>query len=1104
MLKFVFGRSGYGKTEYCFNEIKRLVDSGKEEIILLTPEQYNFTAEKKLLTMLGESRINKVENLSFSRFSNLIKNKFGGEMLPVLSKGAKAVLMKKAISSVADELTVFTQKTEYSSFINSIIKIYDEMKSCNISAENMLSACNSIDREVLAGKLHDFGLIFDCYQKLIDGKYYDSSDELSRLYEKLVKSEYLNGKHVFIDGFNGFVANEIKLLELLIKQADTVTVTLCTDSFFDNDKYNLFSYVNKTAKTLDNIANENGIDVQYINLDKNHRTENEELLFCERNFFNSNPHKFEKPVDNIKIFKGKDVAEECDYISLMIKKYIRKGVKAKEIAVICRDIDKYSGELMSSFKKYEIPYFDDERQAIKMQPLMVFVNYLLRSVIYSFRSEDVLSLAKTGLTELSDEDINALENYVYVWNISGVRKWEKEFTASTKGFTSHISKADSAEINRVESARSYLFSKINSFKFKTKNASARDISEAIYNTLLSFKANSNLKQLAFYLKDFGKDMLSDEQERIWDLLMRILNDLAVVLGDEQISLKEYYELFNLIILNEVLGVLPSGLDNVQLGQADRIRADNPRVVFILGANEGEFPRSITSGGLLSEADRVILSSNDFNLYSFGETLNFQERYFAYMAASVASEKLCITYAAGNKNEGASSIVSSLKSIFPSLEEISFSDIDKLDLIESRSSAFELMAECFADNTEFSESLKQYFSGDGRYNAVALLSENADLKIHNEENATALFSENMYISASKVEDYFNCAFRYFCKFGLGAKPREKAQMNAMETGTVIHFVLEKIISEVGSRELSEKSNLEIKVLVDKYLEEYFSSNMGSTEDFSTRFRYQFMRLSKMLNSVVLRLKDEFSQSLFEAKAFELKIDKDGEVKPQIVNLESGTLQIRGSVDRVDVYENGSEKYIRVVDYKSGTKAFRLADVLYGLNLQMFIYLFNLCKDKDSEYSGIPAGVLYMHAARGIYSIPRNSADAEIAKSDNKEYKMKGVVLYDEQHDILEAMEKDLKGKYIPVYVNSKGLKGCFASYEQLGKISRKVDSLLAEMGNNLHHGLINQNPINGSNHDKTCEFCDYSEVCAARRIINNREMDTYSDEEVVEILKEETE
>ena len=606
------------------------------------------------------------------------------------------------------------------------------------------------------------------------------------------------------------------------------------------------------------------------------------------------------------------------------------------------------------------------------------------------------------------------------------------------------------------------------------------------------------------LSSYGKNILAEEQGRVWDILMKTLNQLAIVLSDEEISVKDYLSLFNIMISCEDLGILPQGLDNVQFGQADRMRADNPKSVYILGANEGEFPQAVLSGGLLSENDRIVLSNNDIELYSFGETLNLQERYFAYMAASAASEKLTVTYLGNTKNPTPSVIVTSLKKLFPNIREIKYSDIPDIDLVESSLSAFELMAERFNENTEFSESLKEYFKDDERFSSVKTLCDNDNIKINNNELSKKLFGENMFLSASRLEDFFNCRFRYFCKFGLMAKPRQKAQMDAMQTGTVIHFVLEKMISEIGSDKLGCMEDTEIKSVVDKYLSYYLKNKMGSNDDFSARFTYQFLRLSKMLYSVVLRLAAEFSQSRFKAKAFELNIDTDGDVKPTVIDLQSGgTVQIRGEVDRVDILEEGNERYVRVVDYKSGSKKFSLSDIVYGLNLQMFVYLFTLCNDKDSAYSGIPAGVLYMHASRSVLSVNRDIEKEKFTNEEGKEFKMRGLVLYDEKHDILSSMEKDLQGKYIPVKLTKKdGIKGCFASLEELGKISQKVESLIAEMGDLLHTGNIEQNPINGTNHDRTCEFCDYSAVCSGRRMIENREIQDLSDEKVLEILKEE--
>ncbi|MCH5316372.1 MAG: PD-(D/E)XK nuclease family protein [Eubacterium sp.] len=1104
MLKFVFGRSGFGKTEYCFSQIEALVKGGEKNILLITPEQYNFTAEKRLLKSLGEADINKVENSSFSRLSNEAARLYGGNALPVLSKGGKAVLMKKAIDSVKDKLTVFNNKTDSSSFVVSMVRIYDEMSSCDISSADLLSVSSAVEKEILSRKLFDMSLIIGAYGKLLNGNYFDSADELSRLYEKLINTDFFKGRSVFIDGFNGFVASEYKILELIIKEAKNVTVTLATDSYFGSDQFDLFTYVNKNAKKLQSIAEKYGIPVEFVTLEKNYRTSDEALLFAEKNLYSRRAEQYEGETDSISLYSAKNVSDECDYIALQIKKELRAGRRARDIAVICREADFYTNELIYAFRKYDIPYYVDERQPINTQPLMVFVQYLLRAVVYSCRSDDILSLAKTGLTELDREKISNLENYVYIWNISGVKKWSNPFISSTKGFTAEMTDSDKKRLEEINASRKYLFNRINRFKNSVKNETAREISRGIYELLHSFSVNKHLKEIAQSLSEYGRDILAEEQGRVWDILMDILNQLAVICGDEKISLKDYLSLFSIMTANEDLGVLPQGLDNVQFGQADRIRADNPKSVYILGANEGEFPKAVMSGGLLSESDRIILSKKELELYSFGETLNLQERYFAYMATAVASERLCVTYLGNCANPVPSVIVSSLKKCFPNIKEIKYSDIPEIDLVESRASAFELMAERFNDNTEFSESLKEFFKNDDRYSAVRLLSENDEINIHNAETSTDLFGKDMYLSASRLEDFFNCRFRYFCKYGLMARPREKAEMNAMKTGTVIHYVLENLIAEIGSAELGRSDEAKIKLLVDKYLKQYLETEMGSNE-YTGRFTYQYLRLSKMLYSVVGRLAEEFAQSKFEAKAFELSIDKDGEVKPKMIPLESGgSVRLRGEIDRVDILEENGNKYVRVVDYKSGSKKFSLSDILYGLNLQMFVYLFTLCADENSEYCGTPAGVLYMHAARSVLKADRGADVSDISKMEAREFKMKGLVLYDEDHDILESMEKDLAGKYIPVkYSKKNGITGCFASLEELGRISQKVESLIAEMGNLLQSGSISQNPINGKNHDKTCEFCDYSDVCANRRMIENREIEVFDDDaDAMNKLKEE--
>lgn len=1105
MLNLVFGRSGSGKTEYTFNRISQLVEMGNDNILLITPEQYSLIAERRLLSMLGEDKINCVENSSFSRISNDVRRTYGGDGLPTLSKGGKVILMTQAIDAVKDKLVLFGKKIDSLSFVSSIIKIYDEMKSCSLSSTEIFDMSRNIENDILLRKLTDISTIMNSYETLIDGKYLDSADELSRLYSFLADKNYFKGKTILIDGFNGFVAQEYKILELIIAEADEVTITLCTDYKKPDDKNNLFAYVNKSANIIKRIADKANIDTDIIYLEKNYRAKNEALLTLESSLYSDIITESNIDCDSsIQIYSSKNITDECNETSRQIKKLLREGYNASDIAVITRDINKYRAELSSSFKKYGVPYFNDERQPINTQPLVVMIKYLLRCVNKSLTSDDIISLAKTGLTNISDEKINDLENYIYLWNISGL-KWTKPFENSTKGLVSEIDEKDKKKLEEINSTREELIAPILKFKKAAKSKDAKTICESIYNTIIEFGADKKIREYATTLSNSGFYALASEQGRIWDLVMEILNQIAVTVSGE-INLKDFDHLFSLIISTEDLGSLPVGIDNVQFGQADRIRTDNPKAVFILGANEGEFPQTAADGGLLSENERRIMLKNDFKLYSYGEIIDTQEKYFAYMACCAPCEKLFVSYLGNTgKDSSPSEIVTQIKEIFPGVKEYSCNSISGIDLIETKENAFELMSERYFNTDSFYSSLKKYFENDSRFSSVKALAENEPEKIKNRETATKLFDKDMFVSASRVEDFYNCPFRYFCKFGLSARPRTKAEIDPMQRGTLIHYILEMILSEVGSKQLSAMSDKDITLLVDKYIDAYFKENMGNIADASTRFMYNYKRLSKLVYSVVIHLAREFSESDFEAKAFELKIDKDGDVKPEIISLDDGgTVQIRGSIDRVDTFENNGKKYVRVVDYKSGNKTFSLSEIMYGLNLQMFIYLFSLCEDKTADLNGIPSGVLYMHAARGVFPFDSKlQAENSVDSEENSSFKMKGIILKDEEEIIPEAMEHELKGKYIPVKVKANGdLTGQLVSLEELGMMHKKINAFIKNMGDELHNGNIQRSPVKNKNHKNTCDFCDYADVCANKKFIEFNQLSDLTDGQVKEILYKE--
>ncbi len=1107
MLKLVMGRSGYGKTEYVFKAVRDLAFGGEKNIILLTPEQYSLSAERRLLTDLGCEKMSYVLNGSFSRLSNDVKSIYGGDTLPILSKGGKAVLMLQAIEMSKDGLELFNKNLDSLNFVSSMLSIYDEMRSCNLSATEILDLSRPIENVTLNKKMKDISHIMGMYENLIAKRFLDPSDELTRLYDKIKDKGYFKDRYVFIDGFNGFVAQEYKILELIVAEAKEVTITLCCDREPEN-ALSTFAYVKKSETIIRRIAEKAGIPVSEVYLESNMRSYSDSVRYIEKNIF---ANAGNKKVDNdgcVSVYKAKTINDECEEVAREIRKLLRAGYNASQIAVIARDIDKYRDELGFVFNKYEIPFFNDERQPIKSQPLVMFIEYLFRCINFSLKSNDIISLAKTGLTPLSDEEINELENYIYLWNING-SKWTKPFENSTRGFVDKIDEKDRLALENINKSREALTEPILRFRRSVKGKTAKDICAELYYTLIRFGADKRIKESAVFLSESGHISLAQMQGRVWDSVMEILDLIPRILGDEPINLKSFSKLFSVIIANEDLGMLPTGIDNVQFGQADRIRTDNPKAVFVLGANEDEFPQAITTGGLLTESDRRVLLENDFKLYSYGEIMSQQEKYFAYMAVSCASDKLHISYIENaSRSSSESEIVTSVTSLINGLNAYSYDDIADIDLVETYQNAFELMSREYEANTEFSSSLKKCFENDSRYKSICAIAENIQPEITDRSVSTKLFDYNMLVSASRIEDYFNCSFRYFCKFGLGARPLKKTELDALKRGTLIHYVLEMILSELGSKNLSQMEPKEIIAAVDKYIKQYFVVEMGNISDMGERFYYNYNRISNQIYNVVLHLALEFKNCDFEARAFELDIDSDGSVKPSVISLDDGgSVSIRGSIDRVDTFDKDGRRYVRVVDYKSGGKEFDLSDVMFGLNLQMFIYLFCLCGDKKAELSGVPAGVLYMHANQKVTPFS-SKKEAEEKGRDNleKSLKMMGLVISGENDETIpNAMEHDIKGEFIPVVRDRRGnLIGSLASLEELGRIQRKVNDLISEMGENLHKGMISRNPVSNKNHKHTCDYCDYRDICSNQRLISERAVPDLKHEEIMKLLSEEYE
>lgn len=1102
MLHLITGRIGSGKTEKTYSLLRDFIKNG-EEAFIVVPEQYSFETERNLLFRLGAVDADKAPVYSFTFLSEFLLKRAGISYKSAIDDSERAMIMSLALEEISDKLELYS-KTGYSAgFINELLGMIKEFRQCGISPESLSDVELSKSDIVLKNKIKELAMISNAYTALIEQSYLDSETALDILHENIDKIDFFRNKIVFIDGFRGFTAQELTVIEDILKAAKDVYITVCTDKVTGlNERTGVFSHTRRTASKLYRINDKVlKTPVDLIRTQNDGYYGSEELAHLEKNFYSPSPVRFKSRPENIEVCSAENFYAECDYVACRIKKLISEdGYRCRDIAVISRDSSQYERQIKAALKKYGVPVYIDKRQPVVNQPLISFVFAALKTAEYGFENESVFRILKTGLTDLKEEEIAALENYTNLWRTSGSR-WCSDFTGHPKGFGNSMTENDAETLSRLNKSRKYVSVPLSEFRNTLKDTDGKGAARAVFKLLCDFHADENLRAFAQNLMDNNEFDLAEDQNRVWDILMRILDSIASALGERKVSAKRFSELFRVMASGYSMGSLPKGLDEVTVGSADRVRINAPRAVFVVGVCDGAFPFVQKNKKILSRSEREKLRGFGIELSQNAEEEVMEERFISYNTFCGAEEKLFVSYprkSVSGADCAPSELVEQVKRIFPLVSEIDTVEIETAEFVRSKESAFQKYAENYFADDETSAVLKKYFESDGEYrgkvSALKRAVKKEPFRIEDGEIARKLFKENMYISATRAEAYYSCPFNYFCRYGIKAEPLKSAELDSLQKGTIIHFVLETLIKNCGSEALCKMSEEELKKLVEEILREYFEEKIGVQGDVNERFVYIYNNLGKKIFSAVKRLIDEFKVSEFVPVDFELKIDNDGKIQPIEIRLKNGTLKIKGSVDRVDMMKTEDKSFVRVIDYKSGKKVFDLSDVFCGINMQMLIYLFSIWKNGTDEYENItPAGVLYMPIGSAVGNFDRNASDEEILAAQRKNYKMSGIVLDDSR--VIEGMDSSKSGLIIPVTYKDDKFKGSLIDFSLLQKLYDKVEDNLKNMGNSLHEGRIEAVPI-----ESKCDYCDYKSVCGFENGDEIREIPKFKPDECLEILK----
>jgi len=903
------------------------------------------------------------------------------------------------------------------------------------------------------------------------------------------------GKTVLIDSFTGFTAAQYKLVERIIAESEDTYITFCSDGIEDlTDGTGIFSNIKKEIQNCLKIAKSHAVGIApTIILDKiNYETE--AMLGVEAVLSDNCEVDCGIANGNIVVCHADTMIDEADFVANTILKLVRtEAYRYRDFVVIARNSEDYEAIMEDAMRRHEVPCFLDSRISIKFLPLTVFVSSAIDAAAH-FHSDDILRYLKTGLADLNFDEISELENYVYIWSING-QKWQDDWDMSPYGLDSVPDEEKAKKkLEYINNLRKRALNPLNNLKNRF-GATAADMVKAIYRLTEDCDTAKHLENYTEELEAKGDFVAASAQQQGWDKLMEVLDRLVLCFGEQEISEKLFCEMLNMSIASDSVGEIPQRIDEVIFGPAAHIRPMRPKVAFVIGVNQGCFPAVTGNGGLLTVGDRARLIDLGAEVADRNISDIIKEKFLFYSSCCCASQKLYITFHEKDKSSVAlepSKIIGSITKKIEGCEQIRETKTDSLnvDKLEATLPAFESMSQHWHEDSAGEESLKKYFSFHGifrdRYEAIQRSSTGKNIALSS-ETAKKLFSEHMTLSASKIDVFYRCSFSYFCKYGLRAKVLKKAEIDAMTRGTLVHYVLEKVVSAHKENISSLEDDL-IEREVSENLKQYFIDLSIDIETLGPKFSYMLTSINKLLCQMIGRLSEEFAQSKFVPGMCELEISETKEIKPLKVPLENGgVVEVSGIVDRVDFAEKDGKKYIRIIDYKTGHRDFAISDTLYGLNLQMLIYLYAIIKGSNA----LPSGILYMPAKR-VYK--------DSSQEDNKTVKMNGILTNDPE--ILNMMEDGIGGKYIPAK-DSKD--GCYKNSSIMDstdfyEVFKHIDRLLKDMGDSILNGKIDINPRDAKD-SEACKYCDYQSVCKKEKGISNELAKYFEIGDTINLIKE---
>lgn len=1121
-LKLVIGRSKSGKSDYLYNDaINKLKLNSGANFLYIVPEQMTYSTEFDMINKIGENGLLDMQIISFKKLEYMISDELGGLKLQTINDYGKIMLLKKICEESLDELTVYKKSLYRDGFLREFNSFMKELKKNEIDVSKLEGInLDSINSELLKRKLTDIIKIYKKMELATEDKFFDDEDKTKFFIGKIDESKIIKNSYIYIDNFESLSIQRLNVIRKLIENSKGVAISInldngCLENLEAIDDYEVFKITHDTYVQFRNLAVEIGVKPQIIRLDKSF-IDNKEIKAIDENMFTAPAlkYKYSEDLKSVQAFSSMNTYTEVENVCREILSLVRdKGYRYRDIAVVSSAMDTYSKNIQKLFMQYDIPVFIDLKKDIMNNPLIRYILSMLDMFNFNFKHQNVFECLKTGFLDFDYAEVDKLENYALEFGIEG-NKWFRPF--KHKGEDIIIDEdvsQDEPEILEGENKKKNIkyyeklrkrfadnFGKLR--KEFSKLKTAEDITIFLYNR---FKEHNVLKSIENKVNEFRKNRLYELSlinAQVWNIVIEIFEQITLTSKDVEITPIQYRKILEAGLCEIELSIIPPTLDKVVAGDLDRAFINNYKAIFLIGANEGVLLAQGEDKGLLLDEEKDSLNILGLKLQNTSTYNAYKEKHFLYKVLTKPKDYLFISYALSTiegRSLQSSMYIDRLSQIFSNLKiESDLCNNDDLNFIMTKKSTLEVLIEKLREYIEgkpLPEIWKSVYSWykQNSEELAYIIDSGLDYKniVENIKNTDIdkLYGESLAMSVSKLENFASCPFKFFLDFGIKPFERKELKIEYYDIGNIFHECIEKftkLIIAKGKEDRSEDNGVKAEFIDVKQIDkENVSKHMGNCIDevleknlsdnnaleYSERNKYIKEKIKRLLDRAAWTMVSQLKKGNFEPKFTEF------EIKSAL----NEHLSIEGRIDRLDIFEDNDNVYINIVDYKSSKKDIVLSDVMSGLQLQLFMYMSSILKSEIIEkHENKIGGAFY-------FDIDDPFIDADNTDTDSyedeifKELSLRGYVLEDMK--VIENIDSEIKNKkssnIIPVALKTDGslTKTSKAlNDDEYRLVLDKVDSIAAELSNEILKGKININPYRKDLNKTPCSYCSYRTVC----------------------------